>query len=96
MPVDTAQFLSSPEAVLASTLASTNEEAATRRPFSWELGCPYHQVDNVTLQADWQAPPLNLQNKHTAGWGGFRKTADWQYLPPVCQEWLESLLLGLR
>lgn len=36
-------------------------------------------------QAKWQAP-LNSQRTHS-GVGSFRKRGDWQYLPPVCQEW---------
>lgn len=51
-----AQFLPSLGATLASALANSTKEAAAGYPFSWKLNGPQSQVQNVTLQANWQAP----------------------------------------
>lgn len=51
-----AQFLPSLGATLAPASAnSTKEVAATGHPFSRELNCAHSQVENVPLQAKWQA-----------------------------------------
>lgn len=65
--------------------------------FSWELNCLQSQVEKGILAGQLAETPSNLQKTHSGrGGAAFRKAAGWQYLPPVCQEWLECLLLGLR